>query len=295
MRSGLVSVDESYIVDPIAGIPLHPSFLSLVPILDAFSSELPDGALPVLLSPPYVIPSSQYTAAEYSSSLSRHLLSLIPPASPAPNDIAPNHDRDATVTSKGTDSPLLNEKDPPKGPDATALFLGMPAVNLNVTKWNWSGYMSFGRGMGKKNSPGEKNPIPAFFTELPEDALVGPAPEVVVDKNALEDAISEHISITISDSLDEHAKHTSDISTLDGVVDPAEPNGFRTSHERIPADSASPSPMDSVTPVPPEPPQLEFLSRRVYLAKSNDPLTTVPQKVFYLLVSPLRILIFRKM
>ena len=273
---------------------MHPSFRSLAPLLDALSSELPGGTLPVLLSPPYVVPSSQYTAEEYSSSLSRHLLSLIPPASPALNDIAPSHDRDATVTSKGTDPALLNGKDPPKGPDSAALFLGMPAVNLNVTKWNWSGYMSFGRGMGKKNSSGEKNPIPASFTELPEDAPVGPAPEVVVDKDALEDAISEHISITVPDPLDEHAKHTSDVPTLDDV-DPPEPNGFQTSHERIPADSGSASPVDSVTSAPPEPPQLEFSSTRVYLAKSNDPLITVPQKVFYLLVSSLKPSFSRKM
>jgi len=297
VRGGLVSVDESYIADAVAGVPLHPSFRSLVPLLDAFSSELPDGALPVLLSPPYVVPSTPYTAAECSSSLLRHLLSLISPATPALNDKAPSHDRDTTVTSKGIGKPdpaLLSGKDPPKGPDPAALFLGMPAVNLNVTKWNWSGYMTFGRAIGKKNPTGEKNPIPASFMGPPENAHVGPAQEVVVDKNALEDAISEHISITISDLLDEHAQHTSGIATRDDVVDPPEPNGFQTSHERIPADSGSASPIYSVTAVPSEPPQLEFSSRRVYLAKSSDTLT-VPQKVFYLLVSSPKNLIFRKM
>ncbi|KAF9006080.1 hypothetical protein BDQ17DRAFT_1467573 [Cyathus striatus] len=69
------------------GVPLHPAYPSLKPVMDTFTSSLPDNVHPIILSPPYAIPSTRFISERYPSSLTRHLTSVIPPEPSQESDL----------------------------------------------------------------------------------------------------------------------------------------------------------------------------------------------------------------
>lgn len=189
---------------------MHPLHRSLVPLLDTFVSQIPEGCVPVVLSPPHIIPSARFTDARYSSSLSRYLLSRISPPSPAPTIrnatdqvLHPSHDNEQPAP-RPHDSSLshletsdlgatkINGTSDPATVSNT--FLGMPGVNINmkdVRKWSWPGYLTFGKTQGKKHgTPSKHEEMQKEGTQMEEWSGAREYHSIEVDRVALEEAIS---------------------------------------------------------------------------------------------------------
>jgi len=320
------------------GVPLHPLYRSLVPLLDKFSFQIHDEIAPIIISPPSVIPSTRFREACYPSSLPWHLMSLVPPPSESmPSDQTP----DSYLTAEDTPKAKSASNNP--GPRTEAAkgdgvpipgqhnFLGMPAMNINMNmnmdmrKWNWPGYLTFGKGSGKRSA--ELPVDEEGKTQISEDQ---PKPEreqplhLQIDRNALEDAISSdnnslpapldldnlpfdttgqqdtlsqsEMTIVPSDS-DNHGvsdpRSHETVSVADNTQSPESPTllleNRTASNMRAPADSdaASLAPsMCSLTTVQTQAHYTpQFSSTTVYLADSHGSLATRRRKVFYLTAS----------
>ncbi|KAJ7022121.1 hypothetical protein C8F04DRAFT_1049247 [Mycena alexandri] len=198
------------------GPPIHPLHSALLPALDAFSARLPDEVVAIAVSPPYVIPSTRYTAAAYPPALPFFLLALLPPPQPQPLAAPPPAAADRTLRA-------AHKAPPPAWPPAalppaaaadtapghhkspSSSFLGLPlAVKMDLPKWTWP---AFGKGEAPAgaNTGGppassrkegarargegarERLPLdtPAFERTL---SMSG---GVEVDRGALEDAMQE--------------------------------------------------------------------------------------------------------
>ncbi|EPQ56355.1 hypothetical protein GLOTRDRAFT_138110 [Gloeophyllum trabeum ATCC 11539] len=160
------------------GVPLHPLFKSLTPILDTFSSDIPSSVAALLLVPPHVVPSTRFTSFALPSSLARHLLSIVshphrPPTSrksskqalqalstvassskpsPAPRSTLTPLQDDPILTKNGTIKASAGHQ------RSGSLFtmsnmnmsVNMDLSSMDVRKWSWPGYLSFGKGSGSK-------------------------------------------------------------------------------------------------------------------------------------------------
>ena len=189
-----------------SGLPLHPLYRSLVPLLDNFASKLAEEIVPIVISPPHLIPSTRFSNAGYPSSLSRHLLLLTPPSRP----LTIRQETDQTINTSPNISEPIGTIQPspvstPLNPSNTAgssssssgpTFLGMPAVNVNmdVRKWSWPGVLSFGRNQGKKmrgqvlDDDGPEPKEKGSPREEGDNEETQPVP-VNVDTSSLEDAM----------------------------------------------------------------------------------------------------------
>lgn len=208
-------------------------------------------------------------------------------------------------TSEGTvkakrplESDTPGDKDPP--PQAPSSFLGIPPVNMNVDmdirKWNWPGYLTFGRGTSKRPAIEDNKKPPTPTINKPES---GDARNTVVevDTQALEDAISDNTSITSSSMPnDGPVVH----GETDGISEPkgdsaanesneaeAPPINFKQLQPSVDADPGSLKP--STPPLeaesPSQTPSPHISSTIVYLSDPENPLLTLRQKVYYILVS----------
>ena len=135
----------------------------------------------------------------------------------------------------------------------------------------------------------------------PDELLDTNQPKVVeVDKHALEDAISENISLTSEAVERQDADHhpTQSNSVDLAVNEKVEPtpvvDDTKINHISLPVDPVSPassisSSVLSLEPPPPETPRPEFSYTTVYLADPENPLVTRRRRVYYTLVSVLPI------
>jgi hypothetical protein len=295
------------------GIPLHPSFQTLVTILDKFSLGLPNHSSSIIISPPHVVPCSKYSAANYSPSLPPHLLSLVPRIPELSYDTHSDHTSDRTVKLKpASQGDSSNGKDPPKAHiSSQSTFLGIPSTNggMDMRKWNWPGYFSFGRGSSKRPTLESKRiPLPDEKPDASE-----PATAVEVDKHALEDAISENISIAAANTPKEVAVEPEDAPHLsaqsngidlpkDSQNEDMEPlpavGDAQANHIPAEADTVSLALSTSSSVVSPEPspmemPGPEFSFTNVYLADPENPLVTRRRRIYYTLVSVSPLVHFR--
>ena len=152
-------------------------------------------------------------------------------------------------------------------------------MNMDMRKWNWPGYLTFGKGNGPKRES-DKMPIPISDKE---DAVVDQGishVEVEVSASALEDAISSD-SLSISRLLthtEEAQRETPNIKGDDLPTSPPSP----LSTTRFAPD------IDDLPPSPPSPPPLpEFSMTRLHLAPLNSPMSTAPVTIHYFIVSML--------
>ncbi|GLB43405.1 putative fungal domain of unknown function (DUF1712) [Lyophyllum shimeji] len=292
------------------GISLHPSFRTLGPVLDSYSQQLPDRTSCIFIQPPCVVPSSQYSASKYPTALPRHLLSCIPPTPP------PSHNPPHDVAIKGTHHTgvdVPNGKDPPKSAQVPSgsTFLGMPTMTVGVSKWSWPGYLTFGKGGGKRQAlemPEESEKAAATEAVKAQVTPAKAAEAIGLDQSALEDAISENVSIAPSStSHGDPAEPAGPLNAADigpspvpqpidtvvaseGALDPVE---SQISHLRDPADagpdttslaslaSAIP-PAEASLPPPEALPRAEFSFVTVHLADPGNALLTTRQKVYYI-------------
>lgn len=306
------------IISQNTGIPLHPLYRSLAPIIDNYSSHLPEGATAILMAPPHSIPSTQYIAAQYPTALTRHLLSMTPlpqvqPHHGVPSGTSTSSDGTLKARTEGTsrNDPSSNKADSDTGPSA---FLGMPSVNMDVRKWNWPGYLTFGKGSGNKTRETiiEKDKSKASKGEA--DSHTARPREFEVDKNALDDAMSsDNASVSFPASASGHSSEA-DAEARVGTITVVSPGGSEevmpptfnnaddatpavdvpstSSHIRSPAtiaDDTSLAPstssltMDAVYAVP-EQPIPEFITTSVHLAATSDSRATRRRKIYYVVL-----------
>ncbi|KAF8887294.1 hypothetical protein BD779DRAFT_512587 [Infundibulicybe gibba] len=259
------------------GVPLHPLFHSIRPELDAFNAELghPNSAA-IILAQPYAAPSSQYINRKYPAALTQHLLSQLARPVPPPSIV------DGTVKGRTASPPVAETQ------DAGGTFFGVPTggVNMDVRKWGWTGYLTFGKTAGRKPSaaPPEVKGL-ASYSEGPSiPAAVGV--DVEVDKHALDDAIA-------SDGITQSFSSSSSVTDAEKSAQP----GSSRSSISLPADTSTgasppttevdevavavgpPSPAASPPPIP----QLKSLSVHLSEPPGTQGPATRRQKVYFLL------------
>jgi len=147
---------------------------------------------------------------------------------------------------------------------------------MDMRKWNWPGYLTFGRGNGSKREP-DKIASP---TSEKEKTITGQEinhVEVEVDGSALEDAISSD-SLSASRLLthpggqgeDQHGT-PNNINGADLPISPSPP-----------LTTAGSAPDIDGPPPPPSPPLLpEFSMTRLHLAPLHSPTSTAPVAIHY--------------
>ncbi|KAH7927349.1 hypothetical protein BV22DRAFT_1007247 [Leucogyrophana mollusca] len=296
-------LEKGYDLSIDLGLPLHPYYHTILPLIDTFTSEIPEHIAPLILCPPHVSPATRYREFHYPPALARHLLTLVPPPLKDENSTPRQAIQlypagDASVGCG--DKPRLNG-----GAHPSSGFLGMPAVNLNmdVRKWSWPGALTFGKGPSQR----QKSPVEAEIKEKPS----GPEETVPkIDEGALEDAISSELpdshSVATGGDMRGVAEHsppsTPHEPSVELVVentgqDPSQgldtPKASRAPSPAQPPGHVSPNLSIASTPPAEEPfvdpplpsPTPDFLFTQVFLADNGDLFETQRRRVPYMRVS----------
>ncbi|KAF8659844.1 hypothetical protein AX16_001729 [Volvariella volvacea WC 439] len=278
------NLEEGLNFEDLLGPPLHPFYTSLSPLVDDYTSQLGQGVSAILIHPPHSIPSTAYLHAQYPPSLAEYLISLVPPKPLTPP-------RPSTTKEGPTKSPNGSDSG---GKSATSdgssnTFFGIPPVNLDVRKWGWSGYLTFGKSQSKSTNgtsaprPDQENYQPPSLTDRfvpPQEAQEKdkePKPQlglriqtagVVVDQDSLEDAISSHQPTPATQSI---------------PLPDTEQSRLANGKEEI--SSAAQSLAESTNPVRsrgPEPTELpKFSVATVHLSPIDEPAQTNREVVHY--------------
>ena len=252
-----------------SGAQVHPHHARLASLVDAFADNLSKDVTPLVLFSPFVVPSTFHSSSRIPPILLSHLLSMIPPpalhhskSSDTLNTLASSVE---TIRARvGSDTGKDNE--PGK-------FLGMPAVNLDMRKWNWPGYLTFGRGGSSKDGtskaasmvePEKPQAVGAASTSDERVVEGHPHVEVEVNPEALQDALwADTLSLTSKD----------DQNGLDDLNHPpTDPHSGNILD--VPLESPPPSPL----PLP------EFSLTKVHLCSADDPTATNGVVVHYYVV-----------
>ena len=247
-----------------SGVPLHPIYRTLVPLLDTFTRELVENFAPIVVSPPHLIPSTRFSNARYPPSLSRHLLSLR--FSSRPSTIRQATDQtiitppNAVETAgKGRPSSQSSSSTPPEQPQTVGSpsggsgtkFLGIPSVNMNmdVRKWSWPGVLAFGRNYGKKmhQLPGDEEGSTSKAKEnLKGDGDSGDTQAVTVnvDTSSLEDAMASDARSVVAVSVETNSPCETDSIALPSLYSEAVAELEALNEDRMSlSDAGSPSDM----------------------------------------------------
>ncbi|KAL4073014.1 hypothetical protein V8B97DRAFT_1869777 [Scleroderma yunnanense] len=279
------------------GLPLHPLYQAILPAIDTFSSNLPDGLMTVVLTPEYIAPSSAYRKQHYPTALARHLMMYISrtrnEASTTQSDPMPLSD----LPTNGTRIPPTAELHTSNG------FLGIPSVAMDIRKWGWPGGFSSSRSPDTK--PGTSTP--AEPCSLPRSITDGPV--VQFDRSALEDAVSTN-SFGSAEKVEKESVHE-DVGpsiTEEDLQEDIELQGPSLPDVDTPRPSRASSPMSPPSETTSSshqvdgdnkmaslettsgshqanggskmPPNTYFTSTSVFIAPNDDPLATVRRTVF---------------
>ncbi|SJL03852.1 uncharacterized protein ARMOST_07209 [Armillaria ostoyae] len=276
------------------GIPLHPQYRTLVPLLEEFASQIPVTASSIIVTPSHVIPSTSFVKARYPSSFPARLMCLIPPPPPPSPQLPPG-------------SPVKKRPPDPEAGTQPSSFLGMPTVNLNMNmKWGWPGYLTF-KGSAKRPE------IPTAEVRPPAPKDGGEIENVEIDKSALDDAIhSDVISVHSTQPTNgdasvnsSHGDESADSETsagTSGSSSPESPTASLSADEKAASHDSHDDPVESSTSSHDdddslsskegsissrslEPPS-ELSSITVYLSDPPDGLNTRRSKVVYMTQHP---------
>ena len=164
-----------------------------------------------------------------------------------------------------------------KDSDASSTFLGMPAMDMR--KWNWPGYLTFGKSYGSKQGP-DKIAAPTSEKEKTITEQEISQVEVEVNASALEDAISSD-SLSVSRLLTHPEERGEDQhetpNSINGNDLPTSPSPPLTTIGSSPDIDDPPSPHSPSLP--------EFSMTRLYLAPLHSPTSTTPVTIHYFIVS----------
>ena len=247
------------------GVPLHIAHQRLVPLLDTYTSGLPEYITPVVVSSSlHLIPSSRFTRSGYPPSLLRHLLTLSPTHRSRPTTIRQHTDVTINILNSAADDKPEHSKTPPPpgGNPSTSSFLGMPSVNvpmpdmhlnvaMDVRKWSWPGAFSFGRGMGNK-SPQILQPARSATEDKAETEQLESDPRsrsVDVDTNSLQDAMESDSRSVSAASVKMHGPSDDESKQIEGLpnISDSEPSSECNSTE-IDQEEHSPTSVAETTP-----------------------------------------------
>ncbi|KAJ3976427.1 hypothetical protein EV361DRAFT_295472 [Lentinula raphanica] len=257
--------------------PLHPLYRRILPLLDAFSDDIPDTMIPLAVTSTHALPSSRFSDALLPAILTRHLLSLVAdPTESLPLTPSTSSVHDGTLRPKRPPDPdhPVNDEETNKTNDTTrSTFMGMGMPNMDVGRWSW---LTLGGGKnGNKTTKGQKNEVERNVAENLDTTkeATSQIPNVSVDQNALDDAISSE------GAMSEHSPVSRDAES--GVE-----RGFITTAE---LDSSSTIPDDQIeSPSPESPPHSpppvprEFRTTVVHLPENPQSFQTTTRKIYYL-------------
>lgn len=243
-----------------------------------------EGINVLVLTDAHVIPSTRWINASYPSSLMRHFLELNPPQTLTTKDPLSS----SVDTIKGKYTPNTNKASKSDNQDAgQANFLGMPAINMNVNmdmrKWNWPGYLTFGKS-GVKAPNSLEYPVSIEKPQISQGIQEEPSGvEVEVDTSALEDAISSdgHSIRSVSDSGKENVIMANELSPTEETTVNAQGSPSSLISSTLPVNELIERP---ITPIP------IFSNLNVYLSPVDAPLSTIRRKVHYIMASSASVL-----
>ena len=310
-----------HVLNSSVGVPRHPLYPQLSPLLDKFASTLPQELVTFALIPPYAIPPRE---PRYPAALARHILTRIPPpATPVSHHkrtpswppaeaatIVPRkpHSKGDSKQAVATESGFMHLSMPPMPP-----MPPMPNMNFGLelknVKWGWPAFPTFGKGGSTKapidpsassshsnlesivaEDPGATTPSapqPDVPTKLPTPARKD---TLDVDRASLLEAISTE-SIGSYTRAASPAPSSLSKSTQLGEEDPRP--GETSPLEASPVEpQGQPSNAHLTVPAnPPLPPSEEaplltrsFITSTVHLNPPDDPLRTEKKRVHHLTV-----------
>ena len=174
-------------------------------------------------------------------------------------------------------------------------FLGMPVGNMNMDmrKWNWPGYLTFGKGNSHKPL-GERPSSPKEKPEISANSDATSQIEVQVNRDALEDAMSSDSMSLASGGRNGSAKGDEGVEKPPSVneSDPALDNEQPSPEANQVVLESTKSPLSVIfsdrpdAPRPTLPPLLpEFSMTKVHLAPFEDPANTRRVAIHYHIVS----------
>lgn len=310
------------------GIPLHPAHAKLTPLLESFTSRLPQELTAFALIPPYVIPPR---TLRYPPALVNYVLSRIPPPPTPVSRNTSSGPAASSTTSADSDKPAPHTSTGTTKQESSAdiasavtnsLFAiptNMPTMNLGLDpknfKWNWPGYLTFGKSAANSKPSSIPPTPPAIAVENAANDRDGAGKHVDseglkpdggkrretldVDTASLLEAISTESlgsytraasptpsALSRSSQLGESSTQDAgeSLSPVDSGKSPTQ-GGEDTAGE----DGGAPAP--SLQPLQPttasaRPPR-SFLGSSVYIASPDDPLATERKRVLHLTVSDL--------
>ena len=190
--------------------------------------------------------------------------------------------------------PNISKSNPNDG--GTGNFLGMPVVSMNMDmrKWNWPGYLTFGKGSSKPLAERPSNPSPGKEkAETVANSDVTPQIEVQVNKDALDEAIS-YDSMSLPSGAGngwdkEDARVDNPPSVNESNPAPHNEQPSPEANQDVLESTKSPSVAFSDRPEATRPisPLLlpEFSMTKVHLAPFQDPTNTRRVAIYYHIVS----------
>lgn len=295
---------------------MHPLFRQVQPILDEMGGLSDDDPNVLLVVPPYTVPSSKFMQAAYPSSLPLHLLETITPT--FERRLKPK-DSDTSL-SASIDTIRGGPPDPSKDDSSNAnthsrsnsnTFLGMPGMNVTMNKWNWPGYLTFGKSSNKRPpeiaKPPEDAPsaekgtddqvesvAPAETSGVPQESASNSGTvqeDVTVDTASLEEAVNDQLIPPMPPSEETASPRSS--NAPGDEVPPSQPPALKPpdqGEQSIQGPSfekegdANPKDEEEVSraPSPPAPEPLpDYSFVHVNLHDNNGPESTTRQPVFY--------------
>ena len=254
----------------LSGLPLHPSYPLILPAIDEFSSQIPEGVAALVLTQSHVAPSSRYRSSQYPVALARHLMNHLTPT-PGPASLPASTTQSEPLDGDDDQRTAPNAEPPPSGG-----FLG---VGKSMRKWAWP---SFGKG------PNTKEIVTTAGDDVTSDCVSERA-EAQVDQSALEDAIASDNSFGLPTekpcALEGHEKHP--VKQESGVSEADTPRPSRVSSPALDPSEAtlngSLPGVDTSTTVYSEKPRFTWTD--VFLAPSYESLATSRRRAYLLKVS----------
>lgn len=189
------------------GMPLHPMSKILVPLFDESASQIPslNDTAPFILVPPYIIPSTSFTKYEHPLTLPLYLLTRIPPPLP-PSPTPPKETPISTVPDNSDKS----------RPTSVSGFLSL-GQTMDVRKWTWPGYLTFGKPGGGKGAdeevPNQEPRLKEPQADAGNDVSKLTVDSLQIDTESLHDAMS-----SIAIPVGEDAPQADSIETIPSLI-----------------------------------------------------------------------------
>ena len=303
------------------GVPLHPLYKSVRPVLDDFVLDCPflEDCAPFVLAYPHIIPSTNYTIYPPSPALPSYVRSRLrttptPPQSATPSEPSP------TMSKPGTDILVSGMNATREAMEATGQAFVAIGASMNVRKWSWPGYLTFNKGTPQKAGVQEQQPadVEKGSEKVPAESVAcEPVPqspgariEGEVDKASLHEAMStdgigthheeetvgeDNASSTDSESASQTEEITADADVTLLTVsqscqdeqDPSPPASPSTPIVHPPniIITSPPSPSSSQGTLPVPVPAPSFRAFSLHFSPHDDPFATAQRRVLYITVS----------